>query len=163
MIILALDQASCVSGYSIFQDGKLKDFGHFSVGSTKPLPMRLHMIREKVLQLIEEWHPDKLYIEDIQMQKNVANNVVTFKALAEVIGVLSEMAYSISLPFEIISSNTWKSYLKITGSKRQEQKKNAQIYISNKYNVKPTQDEADAVCIGEYAASLNSNPNDWTT
>lgn len=175
MIILALDQASRVSGYSIFQDAELKEYGHFSVSPSYLLPQRLNIIKEKTLQLIKKWKPDKLYIEDIQLQDNVANNVATFKTLAQVIGVLSEMAYSIKLPLEIIPSLSWKEGLNIGGNCREEQKENSKKYVENKYNIIPTSDEADAICIGDYAINrpikkiiykkevYKDNPHDWTS
>ena len=43
---------------------------------------------------------------------------------------------------------TWKSKLKIRGKSRPEQKKNAQKYIKENYNMEPTEDECDAICIG---------------
>ena len=77
-----------------------------------------------------------------------SNNVVTYRILSEILGVTEEYMVEKSMPYEIVSSNTWKSKLEIKGKQRAEQKKNAQQYIINKYNKKVTQDEADAICLG---------------
>jgi hypothetical protein len=54
------------------------------------------------------------------------------------------------LKYEIVSSNTWKSTLKIKGKNRSEQKRAAQDYIQEEYKITCTQDEADAICIGTH-------------
>ena len=50
------------------------------------------------------------------MEKGVGNNVVTFKALAEVIGVITELLVELKIPFKIIPSSTWRGGLDIKGN-----------------------------------------------
>jgi hypothetical protein len=50
----------------------------------------------------------------------VASNVVTYKTLAEVIGVITELCAELKLPYELIHSSTWKSSLNIKGRTRPE-------------------------------------------
>lgn len=154
--ILALDQSSKITGWSIFEDQQLKDYGKFDCGSAD-LPARLHKIRNQVSKLIVENQIEQIYIEDIQLQNNVGNNVVTYKALAEVIGVVSELAYSFKIPQTLVASSTWKSNLGIKGRARAEQKRAAQQWVIDKFNIKPTQDECDAICIGYYSANKSSD------
>lgn len=149
MTILSLDQASRVSGYAIFKDGKLEKFGHFTC-SEDDNGARLMHIRNKIKELINDYSPDYVIFEDIQQQNNVANNIQTFKVLAEVYGVISELLTELQIPHSSVLSTVWKSALGIKGRNRQEQKRNAQQYIINKYRITPTQDEADSVCIGQY-------------
>jgi hypothetical protein len=42
------------------------------------------------------------------------------------------------IPYQVVPSVTWKSTLGIKGKNRQEQKKNAQLWVINTYNQKPT-------------------------
>ena len=83
MRLLALDQASRTSGWAVFNDGKLVTSGKFTADHSD-VGDRLHFIRSKVNSLINEYDIDEVVFEDIQLQGNVANNVQTFKALAEV-------------------------------------------------------------------------------
>ena len=76
------------------------------------------------------------------------NNVATYKILAEIFGITQELMVELKIPYQVVSSNTWKSKLNIKGKQRAEQKHNAQQYVLNTYNKKVTQDEADAVCLG---------------
>lgn len=152
MRILALDQATRVSGYAIFDGDKLIDSGKFTV-EDEDMGLRLVKIRNKVEQLIDNNNIDLVAFEDIQLQDNKGpNNVVTYKKLAEVIGVLEELCTKKKVPYRIIHSQTWKSALNIKGADRTTQKKNAQIYVLNTYNKKVSQDESDAICIGTTVA-----------
>ena len=154
MRLLALDQASRVSGYAVFIDGKLETYGKI-VSEYDDIGERLHYIREKVSKLIADYDIDHIAFEDIQLQKTVngvesVNNVQTFKVLAEVFGVIYELAISLEIPYTVILASTWKSTLLIKGARRDEQKRNAQAFAQNTYNIKCTQDEADAICIGTH-------------
>lgn len=149
MKILALDQASRTSGYSVFEDNQLVTSGKFTFEDSD-MGLRLKKIRQKVEELIEEYSPEVLVLEDIQLQKAVGNNVVTYKVLAQVIGVLIELAAEKQIKYELVHSSTWKSHLGIGGRTRPEQKKNAQAYVEKMYSLKVSQDQSDAICIGTY-------------
>ena len=157
--LLALDQASHTSGYAIFIDGKLSTYGKFTFDDSD-IGTRLTKIRNKVNQLIEDNNIDQVVMEDIQMQANVVNNVKTFKILAEVFGVIYELVSSKHLPCEAVLAASWKSTLGIKGSKRADQKRNAQLWVMETYDVKPTQDECDAICIGTHYLSHNKDDSD---
>lgn len=126
--LLALDQASQTTGFAIFKNKKLIKADCFTVSGD--LPKRLFKIRQKVSDLIKEYEIDEIVIEDIQLQdssdgEGINQNVITYRTLAEVRGVLEELFTELKIPYQIISSNSWKSYCKIKGKYRSEQKKNA--------------------------------------
>lgn len=159
MRLLALDQASRCSGWCVFIDGELKAWGHLNT-TQDTVGERLLEIKKFIVNKVEEWDIDKIAFEDIQMQNSVGNNVQTFKTLANVYGVVLETAVELEKEYEIVSSNSWKSTLGIKGRARAEQKKNAHDYVVNKYQIKVTQDEADAVCIGTHV--INKTSHDWS-
>lgn len=158
MKILALDQASQTTGWSVWEDSKLITYGKFTVAQPH-MGDRLTAIRNHIKKLIDNYLPDKIIFEDIQLQTKTVNNVHTYRVLAEVIGMLETFLTDIKIPYEIMSSSTWKSALGIKGKDRTEQKRNAQSWVVNTYSVKPTQDECDAICIG--AAYFKKNINSW--
>ena len=155
--ILALDQATRCSGYAIFFDNKLIKFGRILTEHPN-IGIRLKDIRQQVEKLIQEYEITEVVIEDIQLQENVQ----TFKALAEVFGVIYELVTALGLPITAVLASTWKSKLGIRGKNRPEQKKNAQLWVERTYAVVPTQDECDAICIGEYYINNNSDCFDWS-
>ena len=161
--LLALDQSSKTSGYAVFYDKELKYYGHFTF-EDDDLGDRLYKIRKKVNELIEKYEINEVVFEDIQLQNNVGNNVKTFKVLAEVFGIIYELATELKLPHREVLAATWKSTLNIKGKTRPEQKKNAQKYVNEKFNIKATQDECDAICIGVHTL-IGRQPvpdHDWS-
>ena len=163
MRVLAFDQASRTSGYSVFEDGKLIDYGKFTYDD-EDFGVRLMHIRNKVLSLITKHNPDKIAFEDIQLQNNVVNNVDTFKKLAEVFGIIYELVTEKEIPHDMVLASTWKIAHGIKGRERAEQKKNAQLWVHNTFGVSPTQDECDAICIGAYASkkTVTTQAFDWS-
>lgn len=157
MRTLALDQSSRVTGWAFFENGELQEYGKFDVSSTQDLGERLHQIRCIVKDMINKLQVERVILEDIYMGGQRVNNVQTFKALAEVFGVLYELCIDINKPVDAVLAGTWKSGLGIKGKTRTEQKRSAQAWAQSHYNVKATQDESDAVCIGAYAARANIN------
>lgn len=163
MKLLALDQASVTSGYSIYVDGKLVEYDKFTYDDSE-IALRLVQIRNKVKNLIIKNDIDFVAFEDIQLQENVKNNVQTFKVLSEVYGVILELIKELDLPYEIVLAGTWKSTLGIKGKNRVEQKRAAQQYVLDTFNIKATQDVCDAICIGQHILTKKDkeNINDWS-
>ena len=158
MKILALDQSTRITGWAVFADGALQEYGKFDAENAgADIGKRLTYIREKVKVLIDKYDIQKILIEEIQLQNTVGNNVVTYKKLAYVQAILIQMFDELRLPYEIIASSSWKSTLSIKGRARAEQKKNAQIYVNTIYGIKAAQDECDAICIGTHYTKLPSN------
>ena len=152
--LLALDQASKVTGWAIFEDGKLKSYGKISLDDLNT-DIRLVQLRQGIQTLVTDYNIDEVIFEDIQQQNNVANNVQTFKVLAEVYGVVSELLQEIQIPHSTVLAASWKSTLGIKGRTRAEQKKNAQLYVEQNYGIHVIQDIADAVCIGTHHIKKN--------
>lgn len=148
MKILALDQSSRITGWSVFEDGKLAEYGKFNAEGAGEMPQRLNYIRKQVQELIEKFQIQEVVFEDIQMQNNRVNNVQTFKVLAEVYGCISELLAELKIPQTAVLASSWKSTLGIKGKDRPAQKRAAQEYVLNKFQIKLTQDEVDSICIG---------------
>ena len=153
--LLALDQASRVTGWAIFEDGKLEKYDKILLDDPN-IDTRLVQLRQNILALIESENINEVVFEDIQQQNNVANNVQTFKVLAEVYGVISELLQELQIPHSTVLAASWKSTLGIKGRTRAEQKKNAQQFVQHTYGVQATQDECDAICIGTHASKQNT-------
>ena len=147
--LLAFDQATRTTGFAIFEDDHFIDVNKFTL-TDEDIGNRLVKFRDKVIRLIKDNNINKVAMEEIQLQQNVD----TFKKLAMVYGTLLEIICELELPYEIISSNTWKSKCKIKKQGRSSEKKQAQSFVTNLYGIKVTEDESDAICIGY--CSLNT-------
>ena len=159
-MLLALDQASRITGYAIFDGDKLIHYGKIAANSDD-VGDRLVYIRNEVNKLIDKYSIDEIILEDIQLQNNVVNNVQTFKTLAEVFGVLYELAAERKIKNSAVLASSWKSTLGIKGRDRAAQKRAAQEWVVNTYNVKPTQDECDAICIGAHIVKSKNLSFNW--
>lgn len=67
MRLLALDQSSHITGYAVFEDGKLIHCNKFDLQS-EDLGERLWDYRQKLIELTNKWEIDEIAFEDIQMQ-----------------------------------------------------------------------------------------------
>lgn len=163
MKLLALDQSSRVTGWSVFADGALVEYGKFDASTVgTDFGSRLTYIQKKVSALIEQYKIDYVVFEEIQLQNTVGNNVQTFKALAYVQASIIILLHNLNIPYSIVASSSWKSTLGIKGRARAEQKRNAQLYVNTVYNIKATQDECDSICIGTHYTKNNTSEGfDW--
>jgi Holliday junction resolvasome, endonuclease subunit len=66
--VLGLDQATNVTGYSLFDNGKLIASGTYTTRSENE-SKRIKQVRDWVISMINQWQPDYVGIEDIQFQK----------------------------------------------------------------------------------------------
>ena len=161
--ILALDQSTRVSGWAIFTDNKLVDFGHWTEDS-KDLGKRIYNIINYTRELINKYNPDIIFIENIQMEKTKIG-VDTFQKLAWVQGALISLFEQLGIQYNIVYATEWRKscdFLKGNDKHRNEQKKIAQQWVKDTYNLKCTQDEADAICIGVHACLKNEEVYDWS-
>ncbi len=160
--LLALDQSSQVTGYTILDNGKIITVSHFEC--TGDLGDRLVKFRNKVINLIKEYNIDEVVFEDIQLQDvngSKETGIKTFKVLAEVFGIMHELCCEIKMPYTAILPIKWKAHFKIAGKGRTQEKKMAQEYTLKNYGIQCTEDEADSLCIALYHYDLN-NSFDWS-
>ena len=150
--ILALDQSTACTGWALFKNKELIDYGVFRTEGfeeQKIEDMRRWLDKKISEIVLDETIDLKIVMEDIQMQRN---DVKTFKVLAHLQGVLINTFFrnkeKIKSGISIYFSSEWKSTCGIKGKDRTTQKNNAQKFILDRYNLKVTQDTCDAICLG---------------
>lgn len=150
--ILAFDQAANTSGWSVFDDLELVKFGKWSSTGSHSTE-KINQTKHWVANMIQTWKPDLVVFEDIQLQKfDGGEAVITFKKLAHLQGVLKNYCYENGIIYKIVSPSTWRAFNEIRGKERNDKKRNAQFKVKALYDVSVTQDEADAILIGRWAA-----------
>jgi Holliday junction resolvasome RuvABC endonuclease subunit len=147
MNLLALDQSSKITGWALFEDSQLIDYGKFEAKDSNIID-RLNFIQGQVSDLIYKLKIDNVVIEDIQLHQSTNNNVVTYKTLAFVMASILLICHEINIPCEVVSAATWKSQCGVKGRARADQKRDAQRFVTETYDIKPTQDVVDAICLG---------------
>ena len=161
--ILAFDQASITSGWSVFDGDKLINYGKWTSNGAHST-QRISLTKAWVASMIEQWKPDEVIFEDIQLQKfeGQGEAVTTYKKLAHLQGVLKNYCYEHGITYKIVPPSTWRTYSNIKGKTRSDKKRSAQLKVEDIYEAKVTQDEADAILIGRWAVSEHKS-NDMIT
>lgn len=160
MRLLALDQASRVTGVAIFDNDKLVKYGTFEIKSNQELGKRLTQFLENLDKLYAAYHFDAVAYEDIQLQMG---NVETYKKLAYIQAMILFWCEKHEKNLYCLSPSHWRKILKDKygmswGRKRVEQKQTAIDFIQEHYKKEVDSDTADAICIG-CAANIEINKN----
>lgn len=160
MRLLALDQASRVTGVAIFDNDKLVKYGTFEIKSNQELGKRLTQFLENLDKLYAAYHFDAVAYEDIQLQMG---NVETYKKLAYIQAMILFWCEKHEKNLYCLSPSHWRKILKDKygmswGRKRAEQKQTAIDFIQEHYKKEVDSDTADAICIG-CAANIEINKN----
>lgn len=158
--ILALDAATGITGYSVFDNGELVSYGIHKVDKDQISEARINQVKKWLAAAIRDWQPDFIGIENIQLQTFGHNNyqVETYRTLANLQGVLLDTIYEAGINHDLVYSTAWRKYCDVgTGTGRENKKKLAQAQVKYWYKQDCTQDEADAICIGKYFVHLLKN------
>lgn len=154
--ILALDAATSITGYSIYDDKKLVGFGTFKTNSSLSATERINQVKNWLKAALKEWEPDFVGVENIQLQKygnrDTDVQVKTFQTLANLQGVILDVIFEACIDSDLVRPSEWRSYCGINDGDqhRAEKKKQAQAKVKVWYDMNCTEDEADAICIGKY-------------
>lgn len=161
--ILALDAATNLSGYAVYDDKELVGYGTYCAKG-EDTTERINDAKHWVEAAIKEWKPDFIEIENCQLQTYNGNQaqVKTFQTLANLQGVLIDTFYELNVPTSLVYSSEWRKVCGVGGDKRENKKKAAQDKVYQWYGLKCTQDEADAICIGKYAVmTIRKKKSTW--
>lgn len=151
--ILALDQATHISGYAVFNNKNLIDYGTFeSVGQNDI--ERSIQVKQWLISLIDQYEIDFVGLEGIQYQ--TAAGVTTFETLARLQGILAATCVEEKVPYKIVPTNTWRLHCGVKGRTRPDRKRSMQLLVKNWFNLSPTEDECDAIGIGKYFSDLQA-------
>lgn len=149
--VIAFDQATERFGLSVYDGGELVFFNLYNyVGHVAD---RLAQIKNFVQNIvIKEWKPDYIVMEDIQYQYG---NVLTYKILAMLLGVLETVCTEEKIPYEVVSPNVWRKYAGTCGKTRLQEKQMSVALVKEKYGVRVNDDVAEAILIGRYGAQTH--------
>lgn len=148
--ILAIDQSTKITGYSIWEDKKLINYGIIEVDQNEKNPIeRMCQMYFLIKNLIDEIEPEFVTIEGIQFQRNYS----TYSLLSQLQGLIFSILFERDMAFLLVEPTKWKSFCKIKGRKRIEQKANTIQMVKDKFNIEVSEDIADAIGIGLYTVN----------
>ncbi len=146
--VLAIDQATRVSGWSIFSDGQLLRYGTFETQLEDEIE-RDNTVKNWMLSMINNWNPDFVALEGIQYEEHFG--VSTFATLARLQGILMSCLAELKIPYEICHTQVWRSYCGVKGKSRSDKKRSMQLITKQWFDITVSNDCADAIGIGYYA------------
>lgn len=166
--ILALDAATSVTGYAIYDDKVLVGYGTFKTSSALPATERINQVKNWLKAALKEWDPSFVALENIQLQSYGAKanqvQVKTFQTLANLQGVLLDTVFEACIDHDLVYPSEWRSYCGVNDGDqhRDAKKKQAQAKVKAWYGIECTEDESDAICIGKYwCGKLRNNKITW--
>lgn len=153
MKIMAWDQSTKISAWSIFIDGDYAESGVIDHHKIKDVNERVRQMGLSICVKIEEVMPSVLIIEEVAQQSN-AN---TLKLLARIQGIIIGFAAAHKIPVYILEPTKWRSSLEFkqgAGVKREELKGQAIAYIKDTYGLDLAEDICESICINTAAHKI---------
>lgn len=148
--LLALDQATKITGWALFSNGELLRFGAFETNLDNEIE-RDNEIKNWLINVIENWCVDSVALEGIQYEEKYG--ITTFATLARLQGILMSLLTEQGIPYRVCHTATWRNFCGVKGKTRSDRKRSMQLRVKEWYDVSVTDDCADAIGIGHYAYS----------
>ena len=166
MFILSIDASTKATGWAIFNDHELVDYGMVTATSTD-LIKRLHKITNDLKPIIEKYDIKKVILEEVRPEMGT-QNIKTHRALMWLQGALTTMLhddYNFSLDDIVyLYPSEWRKVCGIktgSGVRRESLKPKDIAFVKQTYNIDVNDDIADAIGIGYAYAKTNLNRLEW--
>lgn len=147
-ILISLDESTVSTGYAIFKNKELIDYGVITQKSKNVLE-RVDNIMNEIDNLIQKYKPNDMVIENIQ----ITMSAPTAKALMGLQFMIELLAFQKDIKCTSIRTAHWRKVMGFSNSSklnRKEKKQETLDYVKNKYNITENIDDiADAISIGE--------------
>lgn len=154
MNIMSLDLSTKSSGWAIFKEEELVDYGCITSASLD-LIKRIYIMQNGIKEALKntDIKIDKIIVEEVRPEGGYGvGNQKTHKALMWLQAAIAFMLHdNFSIEIEYIYPSSWRSTLELktgSGIKRVALKQADIDYVKNKYNIEVNDDIADAICIG---------------
>lgn len=149
--VLALDQATHITGYSIFDNEELVYAGTFEATAEDEIERDVQ-IQNWLIQLVHNWKPDIIGLEGIQLQQfnDKMVGVTTYQTLARLQGILMATCHNLKVDYIVCPPATWRNHSGVKGRSRADKKRSMQNKIKEWFDITVSDDVADAIGIGKY-------------
>lgn len=148
---IGLDQATHLTGYSIFDGENLVDAGIFQTTVEDEIERDIE-VKNWLIQLIQKWKPDIIGLEGIQLQQfnDKMVGVTTYQTLARLQGILMATCVEQGIDYRVCAPATWRSHCGVKGRTRADRKRSMQELVKKWFDITVSDDVADAIGIGKY-------------
>ena len=163
MNILSIDASSKSSGYAIFQDTNLIDYGCITASSSDVIK-RIQKITNGLKEILQKYEIDKIILEEVRPE-NGLQNIQTHRVLMWLQAAIAFMVHDNfpKISIEYVYPSEWRAACGIHTGRgiRRESLKPADIkFVKDKYKIEVNDDIADAIGIGHaFVWSINNEIN----
>lgn len=154
MHLLSLDQANH-TGYAIFYDKKLIDYGVIDISKHKAYLYKKLVLSQEIIDLIEKYKINYIVFEETYMTPNID----TYKKLNELQIAIKDICEIIGMPYKILNSNHWVSCFiapEKLPKKREDKKEIVKRKVKEIFNIDVDSDIADAIGMGWVVLNENN-------
>ena len=154
MKVLATDQATRISGYSLFDNNEYVCSGIIDMSESElDTDERSFEMAKEIWKVINKYKPDVLVIENVQKQTSTSTVITLARLQGEIIGY----AEAHGVKTYIVSPSQWRKALGFTQGpkvKRKELKQQSIDYVKEHYSIDAPEDEMEAVAINAAAHKI---------
>lgn len=164
MRILSLDASTKSTGFAIFNDTKLEDYGCITASSPDFINRIKKMITE-LEQILTRGQIEKIILEEVRPE-NGLQNIKTHKALMYLQAAIAFLVHERFKNVEInyIYPNEWRKICGIktgAGVRRETLKPKDIAFVKQTYGIDVNDDIADAIGIGHAYVNKINNEINW--
>jgi Holliday junction resolvasome RuvABC endonuclease subunit len=161
MRVLAFDQSTRITGYSLFEDGQYVKSGVIDLHKITDTNERSKQMGLEICKVIEETQPSEVVIEEVSMQSNVD----TLKKLARIQGMAIGFATAHDIQTHILEPSKWRAalhYKQGKAVKREQLKQQSRDFVKNTFGLTiKSEDENEATAINEAAHRIYGWNDNW--
>jgi Holliday junction resolvasome RuvABC endonuclease subunit len=161
-VLLTIDASTKSTGWAIFEDTQLTNYGVITATSSN-LYKRIDKMITEIDKLVEQYQPTDIVIEEV-LPADVRNNNNVFKALIYLQGFICHTLDKYKIIPTFIVASHWRRLCGIkTGSsiKRESLKSKDIAFVKKEYGIDVNDDIADAICIGYATLHEHDNKEDF--
>lgn len=153
MTILSLDASTKSTGFAVFKNGQLVDYGCITASSTD-LFKRIHKMVEEIHNLIIKHSVEKMVLEEVRPDEvGARSNLATHKALMFLQGAIAMMIHDNfqKITIDYLYPSEWRKCCSIKtgrGIVRETVKQRDIRFVEETFGLKVNDDIADAIGLG---------------
>lgn len=139
--LIAFDQSTTATGWCLMDQQTSAILEHGVITPEGSTNERIRKTIKKCMYLCDFHQVTFVFIEGIQVQKNPK----VYEILAKLQGTLEICLEERNYIVNVVKSSEWRKRVGIKSKKRIELKAEAIQMVSELYNIKPTEDECEAI------------------